>query len=233
MPLQSGSDAILRSMRRAYRREKYLAIIDRVRAAMPAAAITTDIIVGFPGETEQDFCDTLDIVRRARFASAFTFQYSIRPGTPAAGMDGQIPPEVVRERYERLAALVSEISWQENQKLTGHVVEVLVADGEGRKDGATQRMSGRAVDNRLVHFAPSGPASDGSVPRPGDVVTTVVTRGAPTYLLADGAPLRVRRTRGGDAWAARRAESEPATGSGATGSGARVLLGMPGPRPVA
>ena len=91
MPLQSGSDAVLRAMRRAYRREKYLAILDRVRAAMPDAAITTDIIVGFPGETERDFEDTLDLVRQARFAGAFTFQYSPRPGTPAAGMDGQVP----------------------------------------------------------------------------------------------------------------------------------------------
>jgi tRNA-2-methylthio-N6-dimethylallyladenosine synthase len=238
MPLQSGSDVILRSMRRAYRRDKYLAIIDRVRAAMPDAAITTDIIVGFPGETEQDFCDTLDVVRRARFASAFTFQYSIRAGTPAAGMAGQIPPGVVRERYDRLAALVSEVSWQENQALTGTVVEVLVADGEGRKDDATHRMSGRAADNRLVHFAPGGgPAPDGagpdgSRPRPGDVVTTVVTRGAPTYLLADGAPLSVRRTRGGDAWAARRAVSEGTAPAGGPDGGG-VLLGMPGPRPVA
>ena len=119
MPLQSGSDAVLRAMRRAYRRDKYLAILDRVRAAMPDAAITTDIIVGFPGETEQDFADTLDLVRQARFAGAFTFQYSIRPGTPAAEMPDQVPRGVVAERYERLAALVAEVSWQENQKLVG------------------------------------------------------------------------------------------------------------------
>src|SRR6266567_5203852 len=115
MPLQSGSDAVLRRMRRAYRKESYLAIIDRVRAAIPAAAITTDIIVGFPGETEQDFADTLDVVRRARFAGAFTFQYSIRPGTPAAEMAGQVPAAVVAERYGRLAALVDEITLAENQ----------------------------------------------------------------------------------------------------------------------
>src|ERR1700739_5135544 len=105
MPLQSGSDAVLRAMRRAYRREKYLAILDRVRSAMPEAAITTDIIVGFPGETEQDFADTLDLVRQARFAGAFTFQYSIRPGTPAAEMPGQVPADVVPDRYERLHRL--------------------------------------------------------------------------------------------------------------------------------
>jgi tRNA-2-methylthio-N6-dimethylallyladenosine synthase len=217
MPLQSGSDAVLKSMRRAYRRDRYLAILDRVRAAMPGAAITTDIIVGFPGETERDFADTLDLVRQARFAGAFTFQYSIRPGTPAAGMRDQVPPEVVADRYERLAALVAEISLQENQKLVGDEVEVLVAVGEGRKDSATHRMSGRARDNRLVHFTPPQPA-----PRPGDVITTLVTGAAPHYLLADGAPISVRQTRGGDAWEAR--ESRGSNHETPSGS---VLLGMP------
>ena len=154
MPLQSGSDAVLRAMRRAYRREKYLRILARVRATIPGAAITSDIIVGFPGETERDFADTLDLVRQARFAGAYTFQYSPRPGTPAAAMDGQVPPEVVAERYERLATLVAEVALAENETLTGSQVEVLVAEGEGRKDGVTHRMSGRARDNRLVHFAP-------------------------------------------------------------------------------
>src|SRR5581483_12075990 len=102
MPLQSGSDAVLRAMRRSYRSERYLQIIAEVRAAIPDAAITTDIIVGFPGETDDDFERTLDVVRAARFASAFTFQYSKRPGTPAAEMDGQVPRDVVQERYERL-----------------------------------------------------------------------------------------------------------------------------------
>ncbi len=226
MPLQSGSDAVLRAMRRAYRRDKYLAILDRVRTAMPEAAITTDIIVGFPGETEQDFADTLDLVRRARFAGAFTFQYSIRPGTPAADMPGQVPPEVVADRYERLAALVAEVSWQENQKLVGREVEVLVADGEGRKDSATHRMSGRARDNRLVHFAPAEPA-----PRPGDVITTEVTGAAPHYLLADRAPTTVRRTRAGDAWQARLEGRAASAGAGSPVLPASsVLLGMPSRR---
>jgi tRNA-2-methylthio-N6-dimethylallyladenosine synthase len=214
MPLQSGSDAVLRAMRRAYRRDRYLAILGRVRSAMPEAAITTDIIVGFPGETEQDFADTLDLVRQARFAGAFTFQYSIRPGTPAAEMPDQVPAEVVAERYERLAALVADIALQENQKLVGREVEVLVADGEGRKDSATHRMSGRARDNRLVHFTPAVDA-----PRPGDIVTTVVTAAAPHYLLADDVPVSARRTRGGDQWEARQA--------GPGGSDGSVLLGMP------
>ncbi len=227
MPLQSGSDAVLRAMRRAYRRQAYLGILDRVRAAIPGAAITTDIIVGFPGETERDFCDTLDLVRQARFAGAFTFQYSQRPGTPAAAMDDQVPPEVVADRYERLAALVSEVALAENETLVGRQVEVLVAEGEGRKDGVTHRLSGRARDNRLVHFAPAG-----TDPRPGDVVTTTVTQAAPHYLIADGAPLAVRRTRGGDAWQARK--DGLATGvpgvpgeAGAAGGAGQVLLGMP------
>ena len=136
-------------------------------------------------------------MRQARFAGAFTFRYSIRPGTPAATMDDQVPAEVVQERYERLTALVEETTYAENQKLAGTTVEVLVAEGEGRKDAATHRMSGRARDNRLVHFTP-----DQTAPRPGDIVTVTVTRGAPHYLLSDAAPLSVRRTRAGDAWEA-------------------------------
>ena len=152
MPMQSGSDDVLRRMRRSYRREKYLGIIDRVRAAMPDAAITTDIIIGFPGETDEDFEQTLDVVRRARFANCYTFQYSKRPGTPAADMDGQIPPSVVRERYEQLVAVADEVAWDSAKEQVGRVVDVLVAEGEGRKDDQTHRMSGRAADNRLVHF---------------------------------------------------------------------------------
>ena len=169
--------------------------------------------MGFPGETEEDFADTLDIVRGARFAGAFTFQYSIRPGTPAATMDGQVPKAVVAERYGRLVAAVEEITLAENQALTGQQVEVLVADGEGRKDGATRRMSGRARDNRLVHFEPGGADAP---PRPGDIVVTTVTRAAPHYLIADGVPLAVRRTRGGDAWQApsRGARTAPANSGG-------------------
>jgi tRNA-2-methylthio-N6-dimethylallyladenosine synthase len=222
MPLQSGSDAVLRAMRRAYRRDKYLGILGKVRAAIPDAAITTDIIVGFPGETESDFADTLDVVRQARFAGAFTFQYSTRPGTPAAAMGGQVPADVVQDRYERLIALVEETSLDGNQRFAGREVEVLVADGEGRKDEVTRRMSGRARDNRLVHFAPWGTG-----PRPGDMVTTVVTRAAPHYLIADGEPLAVRRTSGGAAWAARQARPDGPSDGGSGGSGSRVLLGMP------
>jgi tRNA-2-methylthio-N6-dimethylallyladenosine synthase len=211
MPLQSGSDDVLRRMRRSYRSERYLGILERVRQAIPDAAVTTDIIVGFPGETDADFEATLDVVRAARFTSAFTFQYSPRAGTPAAAMDDQVPKAVVQQRYERLVALQDDLAWAENRALVGRRVEVLVASGEGRKDGATQRMSGRARDNRLVHFVP------GDEPRPGDVVEVDVTYAAPHHLLADGPQVSLRRTRGGDAWAARR-EQQQAN---------RVDLGLP------
>jgi tRNA-2-methylthio-N6-dimethylallyladenosine synthase len=226
MPLQSGSDRVLRSMRRAYRRDRFLGILSNVRNAIPHAAITTDIIVGFPGETEEDFQDTLDLVSQARFSSAFTFQYSIREGTPAATMPDQVPHEVVQDRYDRLVALQGRICHEENAKLDGSMVEILVAEGEGRKDAATHRMSGRARDNRLVHFAPHG-----ATPRPGDIVTAQVTRTAPHYLIADDAPLSVRRTRAGDAWEARRAAAAGATpAEPAPASGGQVLLGMPSVR---
>lgn len=232
MPLQSGSDAILKSMRRSYRSEKFLGILQRVREAMPHAAITTDIIVGFPGETEEDFEETMRVVEQARFATAFTFQYSKRPGTPAAEMDNQIPKAVVQQRYERLLAFQNDISWQENKKQIGRQVNVLVANGEGRKDAATERMSGRAEDSRLVHFEVT-PGSE--IPRPGDIVTVTITEAAPFHLLADdpsGTPLTVRRTIAGDAWDREQAEScgVPATG-GAKNLGSTSIpivgLGMP------
>ncbi|MGH8794205.1 MAG: MiaB/RimO family radical SAM methylthiotransferase, partial [Stackebrandtia sp.] len=211
MPLQSGSDATLKSMRRSYRSSKFLGIIDKVRAVMPDAAITTDVIVGFPGETEADFEATLDVVRQARFAGAFTFQYSKRPGTPAADMDGHVPKAVVQERYERLAALQDEIAWEENKKQVGREVEVLAAVGEGRKDAETGRLSGRARDGRLVHFDATGWDV-----RPGDVVSTVITHAAPHHLTADDLLLDHRRTRAGDAWEAGHAVKTPG-----------VSLGMP------
>lgn len=231
MPLQSGSDRVLRAMRRSYRSAKFLGILDRVRAAMPDAAITTDIIVGFPGETEEDFAETLRVVEASRFSSAFMFQYSPRPGTPAATMDGQLPKEVVQERFERLLALQERISAEESARQDGRTLEVLVSEGSGKKDGASHRLSGRAPDNRLVHLAlPTGVLPDGvtladapespqdprladvaaldpRLPRPGDMVTVDVTRAAPHHLIADsaltGGSFAVRRTRSGDAWARR------------------------------
>ena len=156
--------------------------------------------MGFPGETEEDFQETLRVVEQARFASAFTFQYSIRPGTPAATMDEQVPKAIVQDRYERLVALQERISWEENQQLVGREVEVLVSTGEGRKDAETHRLSGRAEDSRLVHFeVPAG----SELPRPGDVVSVAITQAAPFHLLADsvderpcGSAARARATRG-------------------------------------
>ncbi|MFY9191019.1 MAG: tRNA (N6-isopentenyl adenosine(37)-C2)-methylthiotransferase MiaB [Lawsonella sp.] len=194
MPLQSGSDRILRAMRRSYRQKKFLRIVDNVRAKIPDAAITTDIIVGFPGETEEDFQDTLDMVEKVRFSSAFTFQYSPRPGTPAAVMEDQVPADIVQERYERLVALQERITLEENQKLVGKKVELLVTADDGRKNVKTQRKSGRARDGRLVHFA----NPDSVDIRPGDLVTTVITEAAPHHLLADGAILGHEKTVAGD-----------------------------------
>ena len=229
MPLQSGSDEVLRRMRRSYRSERFLGIVERVRAAIPHAALTTDIIVGFPGETEADFAATLDVVREARFASAFTFQYSPRPGTPAAEYGDQVSADVVAERYARLVELQDEISWAENRAQVGREVELLVATGEGRKDAGTGRLSGRARDNRLVHFRAEG--LEGSI-RPGDVVTTVLTGAAPHHLVADEAPLAHRRTRAGNVWAqAREAGGTGAAPRRAVGLG-MPALGVPPPLPV-
>ncbi|HLR85305.1 MAG TPA: tRNA (N6-isopentenyl adenosine(37)-C2)-methylthiotransferase MiaB, partial [Nocardioidaceae bacterium] len=136
-----------------------------------------------------------------------------RPGTPAASMDGQVPKEVVQERYERLVALVNDIAWEENRALVGRRVPLLVAEGEGKKDAETHRLTGRGPDNRLVHFTPG----DTEV-RPGDLVDVEITYGAPHHLVADDGVLSVRRTRAGDAWESRTAGPKPAT----------VGLGMPG-----
>ncbi|WP_240471033.1 tRNA (N6-isopentenyl adenosine(37)-C2)-methylthiotransferase MiaB [Schaalia suimastitidis] len=222
MPLQSGSDAILRQMRRSYRREKYMGILERVRTAIPDAAITTDIIVGFPGETEDDFQATLDVVEEARFSSAFTFLYSRRPGTPAADRDDQVPDDVALERYKRLLAVQERICAEDNAALVGTDVEVLISQGHGRKDEATARISGRARDNRLVHIAV--PPSLAQPPRPGDMVRARVTHGAPHHLIADsaleGGLFEVRHTRAGDAWERRRAAEAEAKDS-------RIPLGIP------
>ncbi|MGP7961347.1 tRNA (N6-isopentenyl adenosine(37)-C2)-methylthiotransferase MiaB [Sanguibacter sp. A247] len=250
-PLQSGSDRILRAMRRSYRSEKFLGILDKVRAQMPDAAVSTDIIVGFPGETEEDFQGTLRVVEAARFANAFTFQYSPRPGTPAADLPDQLPKEVVQERFERLTALQDRISEEESAAQLGREVEILVAESTGRKDGETHRVTGRAQDNRLVHVELPGSAprqADGLddprladephplLPRPGDLVVASITRTAPYHLVADRPAsddtFAVRRTRSGDAWVAReRARlglggDEHSHGGGAA-QGTPVPLGLP------
>ena len=209
MPLQSGSNSILQSMRRSYRTDRYLGILDRVRTAMPHASITTDIIVGFPGETETDFQATLDLCTQARFAAAYTYQYSIRPGTPAATMPDQITPEVVGERYTRLHNHQQLISLSVNQEAVGKNFKVLVGDYEGRRDTAKDRLTGRSEDFRLVHFDNSAAA------RPGDEVEVLITEASAHYLI--GTPGALRSTRGGDAHEARNKEV----------SRTSTMLGMP------
>jgi tRNA-2-methylthio-N6-dimethylallyladenosine synthase len=146
-PLQSGSDRVLKAMQRSYRRERYLGWLDRIRGAIPGIAVSTDVIVGFPGETGEDFEDTLDVVRRARFDQAYTFQYSPRPGTRAATMQDQVPKPVVQERFDRLVALQEAIALERMREQVGSTAEVLV-EGIGRKG----RVQGRTRTNRLVHL---------------------------------------------------------------------------------
>ncbi|MDO4908472.1 MAG: tRNA (N6-isopentenyl adenosine(37)-C2)-methylthiotransferase MiaB [Corynebacterium sp.] len=196
MPLQSGSDKVLKEMRRSYRTKKFLKILDEVREKIPNAAITTDIIVGFPGETEEDFQQTLDVVEKARFSSAFTFQYSPRPGTPAAEYESQVPKAVVQDRYDRLLALQERICEEENAKLVGTTQELLVQSDGGRKNDRTHRLSGRARDGRLVHFS----ATEGV--RPGDYVTVTITDSAPHFLIADSEVTNHKKTRAGDLYEA-------------------------------
>ncbi|ARU46324.1 tRNA (N6-isopentenyl adenosine(37)-C2)-methylthiotransferase MiaB [Corynebacterium silvaticum] len=212
MPLQSGSDKVLKEMRRSYRSKKFLAILDEVRAKIPYASITTDIIVGFPGETEEDFQATLDVVEKARFTSAYTFQYSPRPGTPAAEYENQIPKKVVQERYERLLELQERVSLEENQKLIGTEVELLVQAEGGRKNNKTNRLTGRARDGRLVHFSPEG-VTDGEI-RSGDIVVTTVTSAAPHFLIADSGVISHRRTKAGDMSAAGKVPTTAPVGIG-------------------
>jgi tRNA-2-methylthio-N6-dimethylallyladenosine synthase len=191
MPLQSGSNQILQSMRRSYRTDRYLNILSNVRSAMPHASITTDIIVGFPGETEADFQATLDLCTQAEFAAAYTYQYSIRPGTPAATMPDQISAEIVGERYTRLHEHQQRISLAVNKRAVGKEMRVLVGEYEGRRDARESRLTGKSEDFRLVHFA------DSSMARAGDFVDVQITDASAHYLIAQ--ELRTIATRGGDA----------------------------------
>jgi tRNA-2-methylthio-N6-dimethylallyladenosine synthase len=222
MPLQSGSDRILKDMKRSYRSSKYLGILEKVRELIPEAAISTDIIVGFPSETEEDFQETLRVIRESRFAITYTFQYSKRPGTPAADLPNQIPKEVVQERYERLLEVVNDLAWQENKLQIGKLVEVLVGNNEGRKDDRTHRLTGRARDSRLVHIDwPVGL----DVPRPGDLVWATVIDAKPYFLIADaGANPKVRRTIAGDAYD--RAQEESCAVPGSTTAPKKGTIGL-------
>ena len=225
MPLQSGSDKVLKDMKRSYRSQKFLGILEKVRAKMPEAAITTDIIVGFPGETEEDFQETMRVVEEARFSSAFTFQYSIRPGTPAATMENQVPKEIVQERYERLTALQDRIAGEENRKQMGKTVELMVVAESGRKSEQTHRLAGRTQDMRLVHFSvPAGCQT----PRPGDLVTLPITEAGSFHLISDPSAeeYSLRPSRAGDAWDRAQADSCGTTGTTQV-TGGPVNLGLP------
>ena len=176
LPLQSGSDAVLRRMNRGYDRTRFLQLVEEARDRIPDLAVTTDLIVGFPGETDRDFDDTLDVMDRIRFDNAFTFQFSPRPGTPAADMTDPVDPSVVTERFDRLVARQNEHMLAHHRRLVGTVQEVLV---EGRDPGGIGRASGRTPHNRLLHFGvpvagagPSGILPEGTFAR---VLVTRVT----------------------------------------------------------
>ena len=149
LPLQSGSTDILKKMNRRYTKEQYLSLVDKLRQAMPDIAVTTDIIVGFPGETEADFEETMDVVRKVQYDSAFTFIYSKRTGTPAASMGEQVPEEIVKRRFDRLLKEVQEIAAKKAMRYTGSVQKVLV---ESRNEQDENLVTGRMSNNSVVHF---------------------------------------------------------------------------------
>ena len=149
LPLQSGSSQILKVMNRRYDKEKYLALVEKIKKAIPDIGLTTDIIVGFPGETEEDFLETMDVVRKVRYDSAFTFIYSKRTGTPAAAMENQIPEDIVKDRFDRLLKEVQTISQEMTARFEGTVQEVLVED---INDHNAELVTGRMSNNHLVHF---------------------------------------------------------------------------------
>jgi tRNA-2-methylthio-N6-dimethylallyladenosine synthase len=171
LPLQSGSTRILKAMRRTYSRERYLKLVGEMRAAIPDLALSTDIIVGFPGETEDDFRETMEVVEEVGFDSAFTFVYSPRAGTDAAVMTDQIHDDVKRDRIERLVDLVQRIATERNESRIGRVEEVLV-EGPSRTD--PRFLRGRTRRNTTVNFV--------GVAQPGDLVDVVIERATSTTL---------------------------------------------------
>ena len=177
-PMQSGSNDVLRRMRRSYRIERYHAWLERIRDAVPGVAVSTDIIVGFPGETDRDFDATLEAVERARFDSAYTFQYSIRSGTAAASMDGRIGDDVVAERFSRLVEVQERISLERNGERVGRREEVLIEETSSRKD--PRRATGRTRSNKLVHLPAEGRTA-------GEFCDVMVTAAHPHHL--DGLPV--------------------------------------------
>lgn len=160
LPLQSGSTRVLRAMNRSYTKESYLQLVEKIRSKIKGVSLTTDVMIGFPGETEEDFLDTIDVVEKARFDSAFTFIYSVRKGTAAERMTSHIPEEVKKDRFHRLLKIVNEISAEKNQEYKDRIVEVLV-EGESKKDSS--KWMGRTRENKLVNF--SGEAKTGELVR--------------------------------------------------------------------
>ena len=177
LPVQAGSDTVLKRMKRAYSRKSYLEKVGMVRDAIPGVAITTDIIVGFPGETDAEFDETLSLVEQARYDAAYTFQYSSRPMTEAAGLPDHLPKEIVQERFDRLVALQMDISHEQNRKLIGSTEEVLV-EGASKKNAG--RLTGRTRTNKLVHFDDTGAGA-------GSFATVQITEAHPHFL--DGKPI--------------------------------------------
>jgi tRNA-2-methylthio-N6-dimethylallyladenosine synthase len=178
LPLQAGSNRVLSAMRRGYTAERYLARLEAARRAVADLAVTTDLIVGFPGETEEDFAQTLAVVAEAAFDSAYTFVFSPRPGTRAAAMeDRYVDPETVADRFERVRAVVERSALRHNEARVGRVEEVLV-EGPSRRDPAM--LTGRTRQGKLVHFPP-GPG--GAEPAPGALCDVAVTSAAPHHLL--------------------------------------------------
>ena len=173
LPLQSGSNRMLKRMQRSYRASRFLDLVDEARATIPGVAISTDIIVGFPGETEDDFVQTLEVTEAAGFDSAFTFEYSKRPGTAAVELDGHLDPRVVNGRYERLAALTRRLAAESNARQVGTVQQLLI-EGPSKKD--PHRLSGRTRTNRLVHVD----LVDGVLP--GQLVNAHLSRASDFYL---------------------------------------------------
>lgn len=175
LPLQSGSTAVLKSMNRKYTKEQYLALVDKMKAKIPNVTFTTDIIVGFPGESEEDFLDTMDVVRKVRYDSAFTFVYSRRVGTVADKMENQIDDDVKRERIGRLIELVNSILEEQNERFVGTVQKVLV---EGRSKNNPEMLTGRVESGKVVNFS----GEDGLI---GEVVDLRITEQRKWYLTGE------------------------------------------------
>ncbi|MEL7658113.1 MAG: tRNA (N6-isopentenyl adenosine(37)-C2)-methylthiotransferase MiaB, partial [Bacillota bacterium] len=175
LPVQSGSSGILKRMNRRYSKEDYLLLIQKLKTAVPGIAITTDIIVGFPGETEEDFAETLDLVEQVRFDSAFTFLYSIRQGTPAEKYTEQVPEAVKHERFNRLVDLLNEIAAEKNKDYEGMIVSVLV---EGPSKTNSKTFTGRTDSGKIVNFK-------GTPDMVGQIIPVKITDGKTFSLFGD------------------------------------------------